>query len=115
MHGMVSRRRRRDRTRSCFPDPSADGPVIQKAGEKALALWPAQVLDIRAFAPATRPRRWKAGWVTPTRSSYDIVALKQAKSFFIRDAEFYNVDGVVDLPARGMRGIAARLRAHGMT
>jgi tryptophan synthase alpha chain len=35
-----------------FSDPMADGPVIQRAAERALApMW-------RVFAPAMPPRRW---------------------------------------------------------
>jgi tryptophan synthase alpha chain len=44
-----------------FSDPMADGPVIQKAGERALArgIGLTQVLEaVRAFRRATTARRW---------------------------------------------------------
>jgi tryptophan synthase alpha chain len=45
-----------------FSDPSADGPVIQKAGDKALALGIGTGAGAgdgaRVFAQATQPHRW---------------------------------------------------------
>ena len=45
-----------------FSDPMADGPVIQKAGEKALALGigmtPGAGDGARRSAQRTTPRRW---------------------------------------------------------
>jgi len=103
-----------------FSDPSADGPVIQKAGEKALALGIglAQVLEmVRVF-------RQKDG-VTPVVlmgyanpvERYDIKhGGGAAESAFIRDAAQAGVDGVliVDYPPEECVEFAARLRAHGM-
>ena len=103
-----------------FSDPSADGPVIQKAGEKALALGIglAQVLEmVRTFRTkdSTTPVVLM-GYANPVER-YDIKhGTGQADSAFIRDAAQAGVDGVliVDYPPEECVEFAARLRAHGM-
>ncbi len=99
-----------------FSDPSADGPVIQKAGDKALAfgIGTAQVLDmVRQF------RRTNSntpvvlmGYANPVER-YD---LKHGADSFIRDASAAGVDGVliVDYPPEECVEFAAKLRAHQM-
>ena len=103
-----------------FSDPSADGPVIQKAGEKALALGIglAQVLEmVRTFrAKDSTTPVVLMGYANPVER-YDIRhGTGQADSAFIRDAAQAGVDGVliVDYPPEECVEFAARLRAHGM-
>lgn len=103
-----------------FSDPSADGPVIQKAGEKALSLGIglAQVLDmVRQFRTkdSTTPVVLM-GYANPVER-YDIKhGGSKTESAFIRDAAAVGVDGVliVDYPPEECVEFAARLRAHGM-
>ncbi len=99
-----------------FSDPMADGPVIQKAGEKALALGigTRQVLDmVRRFRSqdANTPVVLM-GYANPVER-YD---LKHGRDAFIRDASAAGVDGVliVDYPPEECEDFAAKLRAHGM-
>ncbi len=99
-----------------FSDPMADGPVIQKAGEKALALGigTRQVLDmVREFRSqdSTTPVVLM-GYANPVER-YD---LKHGKDAFIRDASAAGVDGVliVDYPPEECEDFAGKLRAHNM-
>ncbi len=96
-----------------FSDPMADGPVIQKAGEKALTLGigTTQVLDmVKAFRSkdSTTPVVLM-GYANPVES-YD---LKHGKDAFVRDAATVGVDGVliVDYPPEECEEFAAKLRA----
>jgi tryptophan synthase alpha chain len=99
-----------------FSDPSADGPVIQKAGDKALALGigMVQVLDmVRSFRQTdTQTPVVLMGYANPVER-YD---LKHGKDSFIRDAAAAGVDGVliVDYPPEECVDFAAKLRAHQM-
>jgi len=99
-----------------FSDPSADGPVIQKAGDKALALGigMVQVLDmVRSFRQTdTQTPVVLMGYANPVER-YD---LKFGKDSFIRDAAAAGVDGVliVDYPPEECVDFAAKLRAHQM-
>ena len=103
-----------------FSDPSADGPVIQKAGDKALSFGTglAQVLDmVRQFRAkdGTTPVVLM-GYANPVER-YDIKhGGSKTESAFIRDAAQARVDGVliVDYPPEECVEFAARLRAHGM-
>ena len=103
-----------------FSDPSADGPVIQKAGEKALGLGVGlvQVLDmVRTFRTndSTTPVVLM-GYANPVER-YDIKhGAGQAESAFIRDAAAAGVDGmlIVDYPPEECALFAARLKAHNM-
>lgn len=99
-----------------FSDPMADGPVIQKAGERALAqgVGMAQVLDaVRIFRQGndTTPVVLM-GYANPVEA-YDI---KHGKGGFIRDCAAAGVDGllIVDYPPEECEQFAAELRAHGM-
>lgn len=103
-----------------FSDPSADGPVIQKAGEKALSLGVGllQVLEmVRQFRQQdSRTPVVLMGYANPVER-YDLKHGKgPAASAFIRDAAAAGVDGmlIVDYPPEECAGFAARLRAHNM-
>ena len=99
-----------------FSDPMADGPVIQKAGEKALTLGigTAQVLamvrDFRKKDDSTPVVLM--GYANPVER-YD---LKHGAGAFIRDAAAAGVDGVlvVDYPPEECEEFAAALKAAGM-
>ncbi len=116
MHGMVEAGADVIELGVPFSDPMADGPVIQKAGEKALSLGVgmAQVLGhVREF----RQRNAKTpvvlmGYANPVER-YDQVHGEDA---FVRDAAEAGVDGVliVDYPPEECEDFAARLRARGM-
>ncbi|RYX91162.1 MAG: tryptophan synthase subunit alpha [Comamonadaceae bacterium] len=99
-----------------FSDPMADGPVIQKAGEKALALGigTRQVLDmVRSFrAQDSITPVVLMGYANPVER-YD---LKHGKDAFIRDAAQAGVDGilVVDYPPEECEQFAAKLREKNM-
>jgi tryptophan synthase alpha chain len=99
-----------------FSDPMADGPVIQKAGEKALTfgVGTAQVLGmVKTFrqADATTPVVLM-GYANPVEA-YN---LKHGPDSFIRDAAAAGVDGVliVDYPPEECEQFAATLKAHGL-
>lgn len=99
-----------------FSDPMADGPVIQKAGEKALALGvgTAQVLSmVRQFRRGNQITPVVLmGYANPVER-YD---LKHGPDAFIRDAAAAGVDGVlvVDYPPEECEDFAAKLKAHGL-
>ncbi len=103
-----------------FSDPGADGPVIQKAGEKALGFGVGmqQVLEMvhsfRAIDPTTPVVLM--GYANPVER-YDIKhGAGKSESAFIRDAAQAGVDGVliVDYPPEECVAFAAELRARGM-
>jgi len=103
-----------------FSDPSADGPVIQKAGDKALSfgIGLAQVLDmVRQFrSKDSSTPVVLMGYANPVER-YDIKhGGSKTESAFIRDAAQAGVDGVliVDYPPEECVEFAARLRAHNM-
>ena len=99
-----------------FSDPMADGPVIQKAGEKALGFGVglAQVLamvrDFRARDSATPVVLM--GYANPVER-YE---LTHGKASFARDAAAAGVDGVlvVDYPPEECETFAAELKQHGL-
>lgn len=99
-----------------FSDPSADGPVIQKAGDKALAfgIGTTHVIDmVKAFRQTnTTTPVVLMGYANPIER-YD---LKHGKDGFIRDASAAGIDGVlvVDYPPEECVEFAAKLRAHNM-
>ena len=103
-----------------FSDPSADGPVIQKAGEKALGFGVGlvQVLEmVRTFrtTDSTTPVVLM-GYANPVER-YDIKhGAGESESAFIRDAAAAGVDGmlIVDYPPEECALFAARLKAHNM-
>ena len=99
-----------------FSDPSADGPVIQKAGEKALGfgIGLSQVLAmVREFRQqdATTPVVLM-GYANPVER-YEI---KHGQHSFARDAAAAGVDGmlIVDYPPEECEEFAATLKSHGL-
>jgi tryptophan synthase alpha chain len=99
-----------------FSDPMADGPVIQKAGEKALGfgIGLSQVLAmVREFRQqdATTPVVLM-GYANPVER-YEI---KHGQHSFARDAAAAGVDGmlIVDYPPEECEEFAATLKSHGL-
>ncbi|MCE1191848.1 MAG: tryptophan synthase subunit alpha [Acidovorax sp.] len=116
MHGMVEAGADVIELGVPFSDPMADGPVIQKAGEKALGLGVGmvQVLDhVREFRKRnTTTPVVLMGYANPVER-YDQV---HGAGAFVRDSAEAGVDGVliVDYPPEECEAFAASLRAHGM-
>jgi tryptophan synthase alpha chain len=99
-----------------FSDPMADGPVIQKAGERALALG-VGMSQVLAMVSTFRERDGATpvvlmGYANPVER-YD---LKHGKDGFVRDSAAAGVDGVliVDYPPEECEDFAAKLRANDM-
>ena len=99
-----------------FSDPMADGPVIQKAAERALArgIGMTQVLDmVRGFRArnSTTPVVLM-GYANPVER-YD---QKHGAGAFVKDAAAAGVDGVliVDYPPEECAAFAQALQAHQM-
>lgn len=120
MHGMVAGGADVIELGVPFSDPSADGPVIQKAGEKALGFGVGllQVLEmVRVFRSRDQATPVVLmGYANPVER-YDIRhGAGSLESAFIRDAAEAGVDGmlIVDYPPEECVEFAARLRAHGM-
>ncbi|OQW89768.1 MAG: tryptophan synthase subunit alpha [Rhodoferax ferrireducens] len=117
-----------------FSDPSADGPVIQKAGDKALAagIGLAQVLEmVRVFRTqnqttpvvlmgyANPVERYNQKHGAPAVQATHRQAAAPAAptaSPFVRDAAAAGVDGVliVDYPPEECEDFALDLTTHGM-
>lgn len=99
-----------------FSDPMADGPVIQKAGEAALAhgIGLAQVLQmVRNFrAKDNATPVVLMGYANPVER-YE---LAHGAGAFARDAAAAGVDGVliVDYPPEECEAFAAQLKAQGL-
>ncbi|MDR6519849.1 tryptophan synthase alpha chain [Variovorax paradoxus] len=116
MHGMVEAGADVIELGVPFSDPMADGPVIQKAGEAALALGVGmkQVLAIVAAFRKTDTTTPVVlmGYANPVER-YDLV---HGKKSFIRDAAAAGVDGllVVDYPPEECEAFAAELKAAGI-
>ncbi|RJP69967.1 MAG: tryptophan synthase subunit alpha [Comamonadaceae bacterium] len=99
-----------------FSDPSADGPVIQKAGDRALGFG-IGLVQVLAMVKTFRERNTTTpvvlmGYANPIER-YD---QKHGTDAFVRDASAAGVDGVlvVDYPPEECEAFAAALRAHGM-
>ena len=105
-----------------FSDPSADGPVIQKAGDKALAfgIGLVQILAmVREFRKTNQSTPVVLmGYANPVERYDQKHAVKDAvmgvSSPFVKDAAAAGVDGVlvVDYPPEECETFAADLRAH---
>jgi tryptophan synthase alpha chain len=116
MHGMVGAGADVIELGVPFSDPMADGPVIQKAGEKALSLGVglkqvlAYVREFREDDQATPVVLM--GYANPVER-YDQI---HGAGAFVRDAAAAGVDGVliVDYPPEECEAFAAELRAQGM-
>ncbi|NBO15805.1 MAG: tryptophan synthase subunit alpha [Betaproteobacteria bacterium] len=99
-----------------FSDPMADGPVIQKAGELALAqgVGLKQVLEVVAAFRKTNTTTPVVlmGYANPLER-YD---LAHGHGAFVRDAAASGVDGVlvVDYPPEECDEFAQQLKAHQM-
>ncbi|WP_307697516.1 tryptophan synthase subunit alpha [Variovorax paradoxus] len=116
MHGMVEAGADVIELGVPFSDPMADGPVIQKAGEAALALG-VGMKQVLAMVAAFRQKDATTpvvlmGYANPVER-YDLVHGKKA---FIRDASAAGVDGllVVDYPPEECEAFAADLKAAGI-
>ena len=99
-----------------FSDPMADGPVIQKAGEAALAMG-VGMTQVLAMVSTFRQQDSTTpvvlmGYANPVER-YDGIHGADA---FVRDAAAAGVDGllVVDYPPEECEAFAAKLRAHGI-
>jgi tryptophan synthase alpha chain len=116
MHGMVEAGADIIELGVPFSDPMADGPVIQKAGEKALSLGigTSQVLEmVRRFREKNATTSVVLmGYANPVER-YD---QSRGKDAFVRDAAAAGVDGilVVDYPPEECEQFAATLRAAGL-
>ena len=116
MHGMVEAGADVIELGVPFSDPMADGPVIQKAGEAALArgTGTAQVLEmVRLFRQTdNRTPVVLMGYANPVERYNGV----HGPGGFIRDAAKAGVDGVlvVDYPPEECEEFAAELRAHDM-
>ena len=103
-----------------FSDPSADGPVIQKAGDKALSfgIGLAQILEmVRVFRSKNNSTPVVLmGYANPVERYDQKHARAGVNSAFVQDAAQAGVDGVliVDYPPEECEGFALDLRAHGM-
>ena len=113
MHGMVAAGADVIELGVPFSDPMADGPVIQKAGEDALAMG-IGMKQVLAIVAAFRQQDTATpvvlmGYANPVER-YDLVHGKKA---FIRDASAAGVDGllVVDYPPEECELFAAELKA----
>lgn len=116
MHGMVAAGADVIELGVPFSDPMADGPVIQQAGEAALALGTG-MKQVLAMVAAFRAKDTSTpvvlmGYANPVER-YDLVHGKHA---FIRDAAAAGVDGllVVDYPPEECEQFAADLREAGI-
>ena len=95
-----------------FSDPMADGPVIQKAGERALArgIGMPQVLDfVRGF-------RLKNDRIPVVLMGYANPIERYGIERFVADAKAAGVDGVlvVDYPPEECEAFAATLKSSGI-
>lgn len=120
MHGMVAAGADILELGVPFSDPSADGAVIQRAGDKALAagIGLVQVLAmVRRFREAdTRTPVVLMGYANPIERYDQRHGGNAPGSAFVQAAADAGVDGllVVDYPPEECTGIAADLRRHGM-
>ncbi len=103
-----------------FSDPSADGPVIQKAGDKALALGVGMV-QVLAMVQAFRRQNSTTpvvlmGYANPLERYDQKHDRKDGTSAFVLDAAAAGVDGVliVDYPPEECQHFAAELQQHGL-
>ena len=116
MHGMVAGGADVIELGVPFSDPSADGPVIQKAGDRALAFG-IGLVQVRAMVREFRLQDDKTpvvlmGYANPVEA-YDF---KRGADSFVRDAAAAGIDGIliVDYPPEECVDFAAKLRALNM-
>jgi tryptophan synthase alpha chain len=103
-----------------FSDPSADGPVIQKAGDKALAAG-VGLMQVLAMVKAFRQQDNNTpvvlmGYANPVERYNQKHPRADGASGFVADAAAAGVDGVliVDYPPEECEEFAAELKAHGL-
>ena len=103
-----------------FSDPSADGPVIQKAGDRALANG-VGLTDVLAMVREFRRTDSRTpvvlmGYANPIERYNQMHREQQAPCAFVLDAAQAGVDGVlvVDYPPDECGQLAGELRDHGM-
>ena len=120
MHGMVAGGADVIELGVPFSDPSADGPVIQKAGDKALAFG-IGLVQILAMVREFRQTNASTpvvlmGYANPVERYDQKHATTGVASPFVRDAAAAGVDGIliVDYPPEECEAFAANLRAHQM-
>jgi tryptophan synthase alpha chain len=116
MHGMVAGGADVIELGVPFSDPSADGPVIQKAGDRALAFG-IGLVQVLAMVREFRLQDDKTpvvlmGYANPVEA-YDF---KRGADSFVRDAAAAGIDGIliVDYPPEECVDFAAKLRALNM-
>ncbi|MEN9377663.1 MAG: hypothetical protein RL710_2820 [Pseudomonadota bacterium] len=101
-----------------FSDPSADGPVIQKAGDKALSfgIGLVQILAmVREFRQTnTSTPVVLMGYANPVERYNQKHQRQDGQSAFVVDAAAAGVDGVliVDYPPEECTQFAAELKSH---
>jgi tryptophan synthase alpha chain len=106
-----------------FSDPSADGPVIQQAGDKALAAG-IGLVQVLAMVRAFRQRNDSTpvvlmGYANPVErynQKHRRADATEGTSAFVQDAAAAGVDGVliVDYPPEECEAFAAELNANQM-
>ena len=116
MHGMVAGGADVIELGVPFSDPSADGPVIQKAGDRALSFG-IGLVQVLAMVREFRLQDNKTpvvlmGYANPVEA-YDF---KRGPDAFVRDAAAAGIDGIliVDYPPEECVDFAAKLRALNM-
>lgn len=120
MHGMVAAGANVIELGVPFSDPSADGAVIQKAGDKALAagIGLTQVLDmVRVFRQQDDATPVVLmGYANPIERYDQRHGGGADGSAFVRDAAAAGVDGllIVDYPPEESVAFAADLKRHGL-
>jgi tryptophan synthase alpha chain len=117
MHGMVAAGADVIELGVPFSDPSADGPVIQKAGDKALAFG-IGLKQVLAMVREFRTRNTTTpvvlmGYANPIERYNQI---HKSADAFVNDAQACGVDGVlvVDYPPEECEAFAQALRARSM-
>ena len=116
MHGMVEAGSDVIELGIPFSDPMADGPTIQKAGDKALALG-VGLVQVLAYVREFRQKNDSTpvvlmGYANPVER-YDQI---HGEGAFVNDAANAGVDGmlIVDYPPEECEEFAAALRARDM-
>ncbi len=95
-----------------FSDPMADGPVIQRAGERALK----HGIGLRQVLAYVREFRTRNDATPLVLMGYANPVERYGLDAFVADASAAGVDGVliVDYPPEECKAFAAKLRAAGM-
>jgi tryptophan synthase alpha chain len=116
MHGMVAGGADVIELGVPFSDPSADGPVIQKAGDRALAFG-VGLVQVLAMVREFRLQNTTTpvvlmGYANPIEAYNH----RHGAGSFVRDAANAGVDGmlIVDYPPEECVDFAAQLRSHNM-